>query len=222
MWDRNDLSQPYAYSSRLSAKEKRHICDYVGCNKAFVQRQHLLRHQTMKHGRKCQPRRPFLPSELTMGDQQQASLPLLHGTIQAEQKSVSWNVGEGEQNNFLSGKTKMDSEKPDLPPDPSDTSAIAFPSVAGALVEPSAQGPGQQSSSSFSNLPALATSNPFNPAQERLQLDAVEGHSEAVPGGLDQGMTQQSSLHHSHASTMNLSASDTSGVSCYVFQRKFL
>ena len=41
----------------VASSEKTHVCDIQGCGKAFYQRCTLLRHQTLKHGRKQNFRR---------------------------------------------------------------------------------------------------------------------------------------------------------------------
>ncbi|KAI0222079.1 hypothetical protein LSAT2_026681, partial [Lamellibrachia satsuma] len=46
----SDLSKPMRRS--VAGMDKRFLCNYSGCDKAFYDRKNLLRHQTLKHGRK--------------------------------------------------------------------------------------------------------------------------------------------------------------------------
>lgn len=79
---------PDAYSQthmyKENARNKNHLCDYPGCSKSFVQRQHLLRHQTQKHGREGR-RRTYYSSSFFETSQHSSS----GSTDQADQNITS-------------------------------------------------------------------------------------------------------------------------------------
>ena len=54
MWPsvRYDMGTTKLMRRSITGMDKQCLCNYDGCDKAFYDRKNLLRHQTLKHGRK--------------------------------------------------------------------------------------------------------------------------------------------------------------------------